>query len=86
MTLLFSLASAIFSGLCLAILMLSDRKRSSRHQPFLSLSAALRKILGVLWLLPIVLLCVFGQFSALLVWLGAVTIVGWLLAVAPQKQ
>lgn len=85
MTLLSAFVSIVFSGICLAILMLSDKKRYSRTAPFLLISKNVRKIFGIASILPIIILVIIGQFSALLAWFGLMMILGWILAVTPQK-
>lgn len=84
MTLIYAFVFVFLSGTCLWALVLSDPKRNSRSKSRLVLANNWRKTLVWLSFSPLLILFVVAQYSALLVWLGAVTIVGWCYAVMPK--
>lgn len=85
MTLLYSFIFILLSGACLWALLLSDPKRNSRSQFRWVLASHWRTTLAWLSFSPLLILFFLAQYSALLVWLGAVTIVGWCYAVMPKR-
>lgn len=86
MTLIYAVVFILLSGACLWVLLLSDPKRNSRSTSRKVLASHWRKTLVWLSFSPLLILFCAAQYSALLVWLGAVTIVGWCYAVMPKKH
>jgi uncharacterized membrane protein len=85
MTLMYALVFILLSGACLWALVLSDPKRNSRSKSRKVLASHWRKTLLWLSFSPLLILFFVAQYSALLVWLGAVTIMGWYYAVMPKR-
>ena len=82
------LASAIavlFSMICLLALIKSDGKRYRREGRRFGLPQTARALLVCAGLLPGVVLTVLGYYSSLLVWLGSITVMGWILALLPPR-
>ena len=82
------LASAIavlFSMICLLALIKSDGKRYRREGERFYLPRTARVLLLCAGLLPGVVLTALGYYSSLLVWLGSITVIGWVLALLPPR-
>ena len=83
------LASAIavlFSMICLLALIKSDGKRYRREGRRFDLPRTVRALLVCAGLLPSLVLTALGYYSSLLVWLGSVTVIGWVLALLPPRM
>ena len=82
------LASAIavlFSMICLLALIKSDGKRYRREGRRFDLPRTARTLLVCAGLLPGLVLTALGYYSSLLVWLGSITLIGWVLALLPPR-
>ncbi|GAB3273163.1 hypothetical protein GCM10027297_06230 [Parahaliea aestuarii] len=82
MSLILFLVASLLSGLGLAWLAAVNPKRRrvyglSRPAPVVPWQ---KWAMAVLVLLPGVLLVVFGQVAGFVLWLGAVTVIGWMVA------
>lgn len=75
-----------FSTLLQALLTKSDAKRHRREGRVWAISQDTRKVLAWAALLPAPVLLYAGLVSALLIWLGAITISGWLLVLLPPAK
>lgn len=73
------------SGACLLLLIRSDAKRHRREGMVMYLPGSVRATLAWASVFPFIILLFLGQYSALLVWLGAITVLGWMLASIPSK-
>jgi hypothetical protein len=83
-----TLIAIAFSGALLILLGTRDpkRMRSARHADKVSAGAtplppAVRHVCGWLSLAPGVALGILGEWWAFLIWLGAITAVGWTIAI-----
>lgn len=81
-----SLLALSFSLCCILALIKSDAKRHRREGNAINLPRPIRMSLAWGSLLPFALLLIAGQRSALLVWLGAVPVVGLALVLAPARR
>ncbi len=80
-----SMLTILISALSIALLIKSDTKRHRKTDNLFPLSSKIRKTLGWTSLLPCALCLVLANYTALLIWLGAVTVIGWLLAMLPAR-
>ncbi len=71
--------ATLMSALCLGFLAASDSKRLPGRRTALS---GLRRLATALTILPGILLAVTGDWAAFLIWLGAVAVLGWMIAAA----
>ena len=85
MTLSMSLLALLFSMLCFVLLMKSDRKRHRRCETLLALPANYRPWLACLSVSPFLVFIYLGSLPALFIWLGGITLIGWLLVMLPKK-
>lgn len=81
-TLIWALGAIGASAALLTPLALRDPKRlrSLRATPRVAMASTMRTVLGYGSLLPGIATIAAGQWPAFLIWLGAVTAVGWSLA------
>ena len=80
-----SASAVLFSMTCLLALIKSDGKRYRREGRRLGLPRTIRVLLVCAGLLPGVVLTALGYYSSLLVWLGSITVMGWILALLPPR-
>ena len=80
-----SLIAIFFSSVCLLLLIKSDDKRHRSDGDMIKLSRPLRLASGWLCALPCLVLLFFGFYSSLFIWLGAITVIGWLIAFLPRS-
>lgn len=80
-----SASAVLFSMICLLALIKSDGKRYRREGRRLDLPRTIRALLVCAGLLPSVVLTALGYYSSLLVWLGSITVMGWVLALLPPR-
>lgn len=77
---------AIFGSLCcLLALAKANPKRHRTQGSAWQLPARAKSLLVVLSLVPGVVLCFMSMAPSFLVWLGAITIAGWVVAMLPEK-
>lgn len=86
MTYLYAFIFTALSSACLLLLVLTDLKRNRRAQFAWRLASTWRRVLALLSFSPLFILPFIAEYTALLVWLGAVTIVGWCYAVMPRRE
>lgn len=81
-TLIWALSAVVVSAALLAPLALRDPKRlrSLRTTRRVAMGSTMRTALGYGSLLPGIATIAAGQWPAFLIWLGAVTAIGWSLA------
>lgn len=81
-TLIWALSTIFASAILLTPLALRDPKRlrSLRSTQRIAMGSTLRTVLGYGSLLPGIATIVAGQWPAFLIWLGAITAIGWSLA------
>ncbi len=79
-----SIATAV-SLVCVVLLAKSDDKRHRRGGRGWPLSSGVRRCLAGLCLMPGLVLMFTGYATSLLVWLGAITVLGWLAALLPRR-
>jgi hypothetical protein len=73
------LLATLMSALCLAFLAASDPKRLPGRRAALS---GLRRLVIALAILPGSVLAITGDWVGFLIWLGAVAVLGWMIAAA----
>jgi len=71
--------AALMSALCLAFLAASDAKRLPERRTTVS---GLRRLAIALAILPGAVLAITGDWVGFLIWLGAVAVLGWMIAAA----
>jgi hypothetical protein len=71
--------TSLMSALCLAFLAASDSKRLPGRRATLS---GLRRLAIALAILPGAVLAITGDWVGFLIWLGAVAVLGWMIAAA----
>ncbi|TQV81219.1 hypothetical protein FKG94_08940 [Exilibacterium tricleocarpae] len=84
-TLISSLLAVLCSGIGLVVLSKSDAKRHRKDSEHWPLPKSIRWLTVVAVLLPGFALGFTGLVSSLLVWLGAITVSGWLIALLPRR-
>ncbi|MCG9698429.1 hypothetical protein [Shewanella sp. Isolate11] len=94
--LLMTLPFVLFGGLMLVILAKSDPRRQYSARKFaakniakdsvqLNLSPMIRKMLAFSLLLPMIALLLMANYAGILMYAGALTVVGWLIAELPSS-
>lgn len=73
------LLATLMSALCLTFLAASDPKRLTGRRAALS---GLRRFAIALAILPGAVLAITGDWVGFLIWLGAVAVLGWMIAAA----
>ncbi len=82
--LIHSTIAIVFSLACLLLLIRSDAKRHRKDNHLMLINSRMRLIIGLSASLPLLVLFAIGSYTALLVWMGAVSVAGWLLAMIPS--
>ncbi len=90
--LIMTLPFILFAGMILLILMNTDPRRQQAARKFapksstrLTLSSAIRKGLALSLLLPFIPLALMNNYAGILMYAGALTVIGWLIAELPSK-
>ena len=85
MTLLGSVLAILVSSVVFSVLAKTDPVRHKRSEALTFVSPSWRRLL--LWLawLPGIVLLFIGHHTSLLVWLGAMSIIGWVVALLPKE-
>jgi len=84
-TLVYSVFALLLSALCFVVLMKSDKKRHRRSERYAPVNKNVKALAVCVSLSPCLWLTMLGSYSGLLVWLGGVTVAGWLLTMLPKK-
>ncbi|QJR81918.1 hypothetical protein CA267_014720 [Alteromonas pelagimontana] len=90
--LLSTLPFIIYSALIILLLAKSDPRRAqlsgktrvNRHNN-VSLSPASRKLLALSLLLPVIPLAIMSNYAGILMYAGALTVIGWLMTELPAS-
>ncbi|MEM8661558.1 MAG: hypothetical protein AAGF35_11795 [Pseudomonadota bacterium] len=84
--LLYCLLGWMVSGLCLLLIARRDPKRFRAHSLPVPTDQRYRGLLFIASLLPGVAIAMTGSVSAVIMWAGGWTVLGWLLALKRPKK
>ncbi|MEM9878114.1 MAG: hypothetical protein AAF862_02430 [Pseudomonadota bacterium] len=82
----FAIASLMSIGACLALRFIDPKRRRLVKQKPPELPGFVRPGLWSMFFLPAIALLFASQYVAFLAWLGAISVLGWLIALQPPKQ
>ncbi len=82
----------VFAALILVVLTKSDPRRQSCARKsnisprfLLTLPIAVRQGLALLLIVPLILMLIMGNYAGVLMYAGAVTVLGWLISETPSS-
>lgn len=84
MIIISSVTGMLVSFVGLLLLAKSDQSRHPDNNKF-PLSANKRKLLVGLVVIPLLFYVALGQITSLLVWIGGISVLGWLIALIPKR-